>query len=246
MMNTWCLRKLITPIFFILTGVGMLLIFLVGGNLMSCKASPEDSQAERIALPKPHDDSQTSVEQALQQRQSIRTYLDRPLTLNEISQLLWAAQGINRGRGFRTAPSAGALYPLEVYVVTGNVNGLAEGVYKYRPHQHELLKVIHGDKRGELTAAALGQRYVQDGAAVLVIAAVYERTTQKYGQRGIRYVHIEVGHAAQNIYLQAVSLNIGTVFVGAFYDDEVKRVLNLPDEEHPLSIMPIGKIESYE
>ena len=182
----------------------------------------------------------------MQQRRSVRTYLNKPLTLTEVSQLLWAAQGINRGREFRTAPSAGALYPLEVYLVAGNVDGLAEGVYKYRPHQHELLKIIHDDKRRELAAAALGQRYVQDGAAVIVIAAVYERTTQKYGQRGIRYVHIEVGHAAQNIYLQAVSLNIGTVFVGAFDDDEVKRVLNLPDEEHPLSIMPVGKIESYE
>ena len=245
-MDTRCLRKLMMSICFIFTGIGILLIFVVGGNMMSCKASPGGRQSEKIALPGSHDDSQTSIEQALQQRRSVRTYLNKPLTLTEVSQLLWAAQGINRGREFRTAPSAGALYPLEVYLVAGNVDGLAEGVYKYRPHQHELLKIIHDDKRRELAAAALGQRYVQDGAAVIVIAAVYERTTQKYGQRGIRYVHIEVGHAAQNIYLQAVSLNIGTVFVGAFDDDEVKRVLNLPDEEHPLSIMPVGKIESYE
>lgn len=233
----------IHPVAFILAGLGILLIGVVGVSLMSCKATPEKSASEIISLPAPHDNSQTSIEQALQQRRSIRTYSDTPLTLADVSQLLWAAQGISHGERFRTAPSAGALYPLEVYLVAGNVDGLSEGVYKYRPHQHELLKVMDGDKRRELAAAALGQRYVRDGAAVIVIAAVYERTTQKYGQRGIRYVYIEVGHAAQNIYLQAVALNAGTVFVGAFHDDEVKRVLSLPDDEHPLSIMPVGKIE---
>lgn len=206
-------------------------------------SAPVNGQAEAIKLPEPRYDSQVSLENTLQQRRSIRDYLDEPLMLAEVSQLLWAAQGITHPHGFRTAPSAGALYPLEVYLVAGQVTDLATGIYKYQPHKHELVKVGEEDKRGELASAALGQRPVRDGAVVIVIAAVYERTMRKYGQRGIQYVHIEVGHAAQNVYLQAVALHLGTVFVGAFHDDEVKKVLNMPDEEQPLCIMPIGRIK---
>ncbi|MDP3011169.1 MAG: SagB/ThcOx family dehydrogenase [Candidatus Hydromicrobium sp.] len=197
--------------------------------------------AERIKLPEPGHDSPTSIEQALFKRRSVRDYKDEPLTLTEVSQLLWAAQGITDPRVLRTAPSAGALYPLEVYVVVGNVSNLSDGIYKYKPHEHELEGIKEGDKRAELYGAALGQSCVKDGAIVIVFSAVYERTTQKYGERGIRYVHIEVGHAAQNVYLQAVSLNLGTVVVGAFQDDAVRMVINMPDEECPLYIMPIGK-----
>ncbi len=197
---------------------------------------------EKIKLPEPKYDSNTSVEKALRERRSIRVYKDEALALTEVSQLLWAAQGITNLRGLRTAPSAGALYPLEVYVVIGNVEGLTKGVYKYKPHEHGLVKVRNGDVRDELSVAALGQPWVREGSIVIVFSAVYERTTQKYGDRGIRYVHMEVGHAAQNIYLQAVSLNLGTVVVGAFRDDKVRKILNIPDEEHPLYIMPIGKI----
>jgi len=204
---------------------------------------PEESINEKIKLPEPKYDSNTAVERALLERRSVREYKDEPLTLIEVSQLLWAAQGITEPRkGLRTAPSAGALYPLEVYVVIGNVEGVTQGVYKYKPHEHELVKVRNGDVRNELTIAALGQTWVGEGAIVIVFSAVYERTTQKYGDSGIRYVHMEAGHAAQNVYLQAVSLNLGTVTVGGFEDDEVRRILNMPDEEHPLYIMPVGKI----
>jgi SagB-type dehydrogenase family enzyme len=197
---------------------------------------------DTIKLPEPKYNSKVSIEKALLERRSVREYKDRSLTLAEISQLLWASQGItDLRRGFRTAPSAGALYPLEVYVVAGNVDSLPDGIYKYKPHGHELVKVVKGDKRAELCGAALGQPCVKNNAAVIVIAAVYERTTGKYGERGIRYVHMEVGHAAQNIYLQSVSLNLGTSVVGAFDDREVKRVMNMPDEEQPLCIMPVGK-----
>jgi SagB-type dehydrogenase family enzyme len=194
-----------------------------------------------IKLPEPKYDSKVSIERALLERRSIRTYKDEPLTLSEVSQLLWAVQGITGSRGFRTAPSAGALYPLEVYIVVGNVKDLADGVYKYKHSGHELVKISDGDKRAELYTAALGQSCIKNGAVVFVLSAIYERTTGKYGQRGIQYVHIEIGHAAQNIYLQAVSLNLGTVFVGAFYDGQVKAVLNMPDREVPLCIMPVGR-----
>lgn len=195
----------------------------------------------KINLPEPRYDSNVSIEEALLKRRSVREYTDEPLTLQQVSQLLWATQGITDPRGYRTAPSAGGLYPLEVYVVVGNVENLGEGVYKYKPHEHELVKVLDGDKREELTTAALGQTWVKEGTINIVITAVYERTTVKYGDRGIRYVHMEAGHAAQNLCLQATAMDLGTVTVGAFYDEQVKEVLNLLENEQPLYIIPIGK-----
>ena len=197
---------------------------------------------DTIILPEPRNSGEISVEEALLERRSIRNYKNEALTLAEISQLLWAAQGITHPGGYRTAPSAGALYPLEVYVVAGNLDGLRPGIYKYRPQGHELEKVAEGDVRAELCAAALDQECIEDGAAVLVFAAVYERTTWKYGERGVRYVHMEVGHAAQNVYLQAVSLGLGTVVVGAFDDGGVERLLQMQDDERALCIMPVGRL----
>ncbi|MDH4028052.1 MAG: SagB/ThcOx family dehydrogenase [Nitrospirota bacterium] len=141
----------------------------------------------------------------------------------------------------RAAPSAGALYPLDIYVVAGNVTGLPEGIYKYMPGGHELKMVVKGDRRNELCGAALGQSPVKNGAAVIVFSAVPGRTTVKYGGRGIQYLHIETGHAAQNVLLQAVSLDLGTVVIGAFHDDEVKKVMDMTGTEQPLYIMPVGK-----
>lgn len=196
-----------------------------------------------IELPEPRLTGDTSVEEALFTRRSIREYRDEPLTLSDVSQLLWAAQGITDKRGFRTAPSAGALYPLELYLVAGNVTDIPAGIYKYSPYKHNLTRIVDGDKRDELSDAALEQECVRRCSAAIVFSAVYERTTGKYGKRGIRYVHIEVGHAAENLHLQAVSLNLGTVAVGAFFDDEVKQIMNLPEDEEPLYIMPVGKIK---
>jgi len=162
-----------------------------------------------ISLPKPRYDGGISIEEALLRRRSIRDYAAGSLTLQELSQLLWAAQGITGSGGLRTAPSAGALYPLEVYVVVGDVEGLGMGVYKYRPQEHSIQKVVEGDCRSELAGAALGQSCVERAAIDVVITAVYERTTEKYGEWGVRYVHIEVGHAAQNLCLQAAALDLG-------------------------------------
>jgi len=198
-----------------------------------------------IQLPHPRFDSGTSVEKALLNRRSIREYRDEPLTLAEIGQLLWAAQGVTTPRGLRTAPSAGALYPLELYVVAGNVKGLTAGTYRYRPQSHTLAPILNGDKRGELCAAALNQTPIKKAPASLVFSAVFAPTTNKYGKRGVRYVYMDHGHAAQNVYLQAVALNLGTVVMGAFDDDAVRRAMSLPPGEEPLSIMPVGKIKGW-
>ena len=200
-------------------------------------------KSETIKLPAPLQNSNTSTEEAILKRRSVRSYKDSPLTLKEISQLLWAAQGITDPRGLRAAPSAGALYPLEIYVIAGNVNDLPDGIYNYRPLKHELVTIVKGDKRNELCNAALGQSSIRSAAAVIVFSAVYERTTMKYGGRGIKYVHIEIGHAAQNVFLQAVSLDLGTVVIGAFNDDDVTEVLKMPDGERPLYIMPVGRMK---
>lgn len=183
-----------------------------------------------------------SLERALDQRRSVRTYRDEPLTLKEVSQLLWAAQGVTHPNGYRTAPSAGALYPLDLYLTGGRVTDLSDGVYRYHPRDHVLIRTGREDRRRALAAAALQQDWVREGAVVIVIAGVYERTTGKYGDRGVRYTHIEVGHAAQNMYLQAEALDLGTVLVGAFSDGKVREVLGLSDRERPLALLPVGRV----
>jgi len=194
-----------------------------------------------IPLPSPQATGPLSVEEALAKRRSVREYRPEPLTMAEVGQLLWAAQGITQPGGYRTAPSAGATYPLEILLLAGSVRDLSPGLYRYRPPEHALVPLLEKDLRIKLAAAALHQSCVKDGAAALVITAIYERTTEKYGQRGLRYVHMEVGYASENIHLQATALGLGTVAVGAFHDDRVQELLNLPANEHPLLIMPVGK-----
>ena len=203
--------------------------------------TPSPEQAKVINLPEPQYDSDVSIGQSLLNRRSVRSYTGEPLTLQEVSQLLWAAQGITDPRGFRTAPSAGALYPLELYLVAGDVEDLPSGIYRYKPDGHRLARIINGDKRAKLADAALAQPWVKEGAISIVFAAVYERTTVKYGDRGIRYVHMEAGHAGQNLCLQATAMGLGAVTVGAFHDGQVTKLLNLPGDEQPLYIIPIGR-----
>lgn len=194
-----------------------------------------------INLPKPKTKTNISLEETLNKRRSIREYSSEALTLSEVSQLLWAAQGITDKRGKRTAPSAGALYPLSVYLVAGNVKNISSGIYKYEPQNHQLVKIKDGDIREALSKASLGQPWVKNAPVNIIITAIYEVTTRKYGERGIRYVHIEVGHVAQNVLLQAVSLDLGAVPVGAFNDEDVKKILNLREAEQPLYIIPVGR-----
>jgi len=176
-------------------------------------------------------------------RRSVRSYIWKDLTLQEVSQLLWAAQVITTDRGFRTALSAGALYPLEVYLIAGHVQNLTPSVCRYRPINHDIVKVLDGDKRTALAEAALMKSWVKEAAIDFVFTAVYSRTTEKYGDRGIRYVHIELGYAAQNLCLQATAMELGAVTVGAFRDEHVSDLLNLPRDEQPLYIIPIGKLK---
>jgi SagB-type dehydrogenase family enzyme len=229
----------------LLAGAALVLLLVVVATwprgLVRDRPLPKSSIAHGIALPAPRQTSAVSIEEALLKRQSVRDYRPLPLTLTEVAQLLWAAQGISARPDYRTVPSAGALYPLEVYLVVGQVSDLRPSVYHYEPEAHALTVVVEGDQRSALSAAALHQTWVRDGAVSLVFTAVYERTTGRYGDRGTTYVHMEAGHASQNVYLQAVALGLGTVAVGAFEDDQVKRVLGLPAAEQPLYIMPVGR-----
>jgi SagB-type dehydrogenase family enzyme len=202
---------------------------------------PSLGSQEIIRLPKPRHDGSVSVEHALRSRRSVRNYKKDPLTLAEISQLAWAAQGITTPRGYRTAPSAGAIYPLELYIVAGNVNDLPVGIYKYLYRDHALLQTVDGDKRAELSHAALSQGSIARAPAVLLFCAVYGRITGKYGDRGIQYTFMEIGHAAQNVCLQAISLDLGTVVIGAFRDPEVKLIADLAADEEPAYIIPVGR-----
>jgi SagB-type dehydrogenase family enzyme len=191
-------------------------------------------------LPAPILKAAHSLEHALAARRSVREYGPAKLTRRELGQLLWAAQGITERMGLRTAPSAGALYPLELYVVAGDVSDVEAGVYHYEPGDHALALRAAGDCRAVLATAALGQECVGRAPAIIIVAAVYARTTGKYGDRGRRYVHMEAGHAAQNVCLQAAALGLAGVVVGAFDDREVKRVAGLPPREEPLALFPVG------
>lgn len=212
--------------------LGALMIWSAGG-IMAAQHAP-------LNLPPPALTGTLPLEQLLAQRRSVRSFAKTPLSLAELGQLLWAAQGINHPEGLRTAPSAGALYPLELYTVVGAVDGLESGIYHYQPQGHGLEKIAAGDQRGPLALAALHQSWMQDAAVVIVFSAVFERTRLKYGTRATRYAHMEVGHAAQNLFLQAEALELATVVVGAFDDDQVAATLGLPEGISPLSLMPVG------
>lgn len=194
-----------------------------------------------IRLPPPGLKGAVSVEEAIEARRSRREFSDKSLSLTELSQVCWAAQGITKGY-FRAPPSAGALYPLEIYVVVGKdgVKGLPAGVYHYLPERHSLKLHVPKDRRMSLAMAALGQTFIARAPLSLVITAQYGRMTGKYGARGKRYVHMEIGHMGQNVHLQAEALGLATVVIGAFDDAAVAKVLNLPADFEPLSIMPIG------
>jgi len=195
----------------------------------------------RINLQAPRLKGEMSLEEAINLRRSVRRYKSEPLTLEQVSQLLWAAYGKN-AYGKKTSPSAGACYPFEIYVVVSNVKNLKPCIYHYDSENHALELVREGDFNKSLAKACLNQRHVENAAINIIIVAHYKRTTRRYGERGIRYVHIDAGHVGQNIYLQATALGLGTVAVGAFRDEEVKKVINVPGE--PLYIFPVGVPES--
>ena len=200
-------------------------------------------------LPSPRTDGSISVERALSKRRSQRSFVDKAISAEDLSQVLWAAYGVTqpapdrptlRG-GFRAAPSAGGLYPFEIYVLITKVNGIEPGVYKYISEEHKIVRTIDKDIRNEFAAAALGQNHIKEAPVNIFYCAIYSRMTKKYGDRGRdRYVCMDLGHSAQNVYLQAEALNLGTCAIGAFSDDKIAEVMQLPEEEVPLYIMPLG------
>jgi SagB-type dehydrogenase family enzyme len=210
----------------------VVLVLLLGGCGQEASLAPVSGG--EVTLPAPRQQGRVSLEEALAQRRSIRAYGGRLLTWDEVSQLLWAAQGTTDPRGLRTAPSAGALYPLEVYLI------LPGGWYQYRSQGHQLQQLGSADLREELWAAGLRQEPLRQAPAIFVITAVVERTARKYGQRAERYAVLEAGHAAQNLLLQATALGLGAVPIGAFDDDRVRAALGLDASFTPLYLIPVG------
>jgi len=196
-----------------------------------------------IKLPSPAERGKLSLEQTIAKRRSIRRFKDEPVTLEQLSQLLWSAQGTTGTGGRRAVPSAGATYPLEVFVVVAQhgIQALSAGVYHYDAGNHSISLHQIGDLRQELADTALGQSAIARCPVDMVICAIHPRTAYRYGRRGERYVHMEVGHVGQNVALQAVALGLGTVMVGAFEDEDVRKALKLEEQFKPLYIIPIGK-----
>ena len=198
----------------------------------------------QIYLPPPSQKGKVSLEEAISRRRSIRDFTSEPVSQPQLSQILWAAQGISDIRWkYRTVPSAGATYPLEIFVVCGRngVDEIGKGIYHYSIDHHSLTLHHQGDVRADLARAALNQGFIYEAPLDIVICALYQRTTLTYGSRGERYVHMEVGHAGQNIYLQAIALGLATVAIGAFDDERVREVLQLDRQYKPLYIMPVGR-----
>jgi SagB-type dehydrogenase family enzyme len=197
-----------------------------------------------VRLPDPLTRRGRAVTTVMRARQSLRRFSSRQLALDRISYLLWACQGRcdPEGDDRRTTPSAGATYPLEIYLVCGArcVKTLQSGIYHYLPEDHGLLQISGADPREALADACFSQDFISEAPASIVIAADYARTGTVYGERGVRYVHIEVGHAGQNVYLACAAMGLGTVAVGAFNDEDVARTLELPIRIEPVYVMPVG------
>lgn len=221
-------------------------MFYLWGGLMVILGillnAPGISGAEVVKLPVPALKGGMSVAAALEQRRTVRHFASRPLSLPQLSQLLWGADGASDRRGLRTAPSAGATYPLELYLVVGErgVTDLKPGVYRYRVADHALELVAGGDQRAAVARASLHQTWMAEAPVQVLIAAEYRRCTARYGERGIRYTHMEVGNVSQNLFLQAEALELGAGIVGAFEDQALAQALKLPKAHEPLLVMPVG------
>ncbi len=198
-------------------------------------APTETLREEEIQLPAPRTEGSMSVEEALSRRRSLRSYYaNRPVSLRDMAQLFWAAQGVTVHWGGRTAPSAGALYPLELYAATDKC------VWHYLADRHHAEAIAQEDIRDALWKAGLQQYPLAMAPVIFVMTAFFQRTARKYGDRAKRYVKLEAGHSAENLLLQAVALGLGAVVVGAFYDEQVSAALRLPEDEQPLYLIPVG------
>ena len=223
-----------------------ILLIIVSPGLCMPSETPKDNRSNpqyTLRLPPPRFEGTVPLEEALKLRRSNRRFRDAPLKLNDVAQVLWAAQGVTTPNGRRTSPSAGALYPLEIYLVTARLPDLEAGIYHYQPAQHSLTRLFAGDIRTKLAHGGLRQGAIAHAPATIAIFAVFERTTAKYGERGIRYVYMEAGHSAQNICLQSVALGLGSVVIGAFRDEEIQRLIGAASTEQPLYLIPLGMPE---
>jgi SagB-type dehydrogenase family enzyme len=221
-------------------------LFLIAPPWSLGWASAKKKQKHREAvlrLPLPTWQGTVSVEQAIKQRRTTRSFASRSLNLNQLSQLLWSASGITQENGYkRAAPSAGALYPMDVYVVVGrhSIISMNAGIYHYEPGRHQLSEVSKGDMRSSVARASLAQMWMAEAPITIVITAQYERATVKYGKRGIQYALIEAGHIGQNIFLQAQALDLEAGIVGAFRDEGISDAMNIPSPHEPILLMPVG------
>lgn len=201
--------------------------------------------ASIIKLPNPEIGTSVSVEEAIQKRRSVRRYTNESISLQDVSQILWAAQGItDTSTNFRAAPSAGHTYPLEVYILVGKngVSGLSEGVYHYVPSTHSLEKILDKDVRSDLSQAANGQPWVKEAPVNIIITGNYQKMMDKYKDKTLstRFTDMEAGHVGQNIYLEVEARNLATVALGSFKDDQVHSILHIPESETTLYIFPVG------
>lgn len=205
------------------------------------RGAPARPSGSKIVLEAARTDGPLSVEAALARRRSVRTFADQGLTVQQIGQLLWAAQGVTEpARGLRAAPSAGALYPIEVDVIAVGTAGLADGVYRYVPSEHALVQRRSGDLRADVRAGALDQDALAQAPLILALWGVESRTAARYGPRARSFVLLEAGHAAQNVLLQAVALDLASVPIGAFDADQLRRTLGAGRDEELLYLLPIG------
>jgi SagB-type dehydrogenase family enzyme len=217
-------------------------------NASGDELSSDSESPLAYVLSSPKTDGDVSVERVLAHRRSRRDFQNKAISEGQLSQILWAAYGVTSPRsaasnsrdGLRTAPSAGALYPLNIYAIIGNVEGIEPGVYKYISDEHKIVRTMAGDARKKLSEAALSQRMLAEAPMTVFYSAVFDRTTKRYGDRGINYVYMEPGHSAQNVYLQSEASGLGTCAIGAFSDNKISELLKLMPNENPLYLMPVG------
>jgi len=224
---------------------GVWLRGLVFGLALLMLLASAAGYAGDLSLPSPSRKGTVSVEEALSSRRSHRSFQGRALTLTQFSQMLWAAYGVtavSSGRSLKTAPSAGATYPIDIYAVVGEggVESAAPGVYHYRPESHSVRPVSSGDARTQVAAACLRQMWMAPAPLLIVITGEYARCSAKYGPRGIIYTQIEAGHVGQNVFLQAEALGLKAGIVGAFDKEDLQRALHIPAAHEPLLVMPVG------
>jgi len=232
------MKKLGLFVIGLLAVVGLIFLVLAAPeNIGHSKYDP----SKVIALPEPRFDGGISVEKALKERRSIRSFEEKAVALEDISQLLWASQGITDDKGHRTAPSAMARYPLEIYLLAGNISGLPAGVYHYSPQGHNLTIIAEGNKIDELFNTPIGQvDWRNDAPAIFVITGVFERMNKIPGQDLSRFVYIEAGTAAENLLLEVVSLGLASTYTASFDANKIRTLLELSQGEEPIGVLPVG------